>query len=1218
MWMDRLICLNWGNLPARTYRFGPVTLFTGGSGAGKTTMADGIQTVMTAAKRNLYSYNPGQEEATQSGRRGKLPRTLESYVLGADDNLIARPDGLVTGYVAIGFAPSPGEPETAGFTAIVGARAFLEVAAGAGRTRRVARLDGKRLIVVENHLLTEDDFVLSRENRQLKLVQLDAIYDHLRTRYGTAVNDFGDGHKNYLSMLYGMLRGRGSVSSEQAERAARTFSRFMAYKPIESVDEFVRNDVLERADITADISHIRNLIHEVNDLRREAERLSANVQRLKEAQHWGEQIDIQWRRQAELMLVRALKDEHEAQVAISNIETELRNLAAEKERLAREIDESRRRMGDLDSQRQSLRNQIHQNKNAQKRDDLTKLIEADLDAASQAMASLNKALASAGTNVVIARQIKQASRRLRAHDHLREAFAQADSAVMEVEGFDVSGIGSLAEKLTRAGEPDVEHCRKLTNGLSGIDDAQQMLQIAVVDDKGLADRVGELCGNLDSEIAKLDAEKADLKAQIEDVEKRGQVRYPQVVDMAIQAIRQSIPGCQPLVLCDVVEVRDTRWQLAIEGLLGGKRFTLLVEPQYEARAIRTVRAMNRRGANVAQIEKARKDLAATGSVPPDSIVHLLEIKNPLAEIYLHASYGWVIQVSDVETLRMTARGLTQDGMGSSSYVTFPCFVNDDDLMFGKSGRERQINAKRQRLAELTVRRKDLSGFRDELKALRKLLRDIDVQALESRAQQLLTIAQRVRERRELLSQLDLSDLAELDAAYEKVNEAYNAEQKSIEEAVRQQGKNEEKVETLNKMIPQVTETLDSARAEVAQRQEEFRGLSRVDVTIRLDEVFARLTQEAREPARTYPSIRKELDSVDGSIDNAKGTFGSIIMTQYNPQAHEHERIVLQHGVELGQINTWVDYYAYMETLSQVRVQYKRQKDIRLADVVGNLQRVQQDVQNAFTANFCGMIYSAVRAGEESLKRLNRDLRQHRFSEETYEFVYEFDPLYKRYFDFFEKVRGTEGLGESRSLFDDAGLEPEHVAVRDELLSLLLGADEEKSKQKLAEIADYRNYRHYDILRNTGHGEPTPLSTWGSASGGQFETPSYVIRSAAAASAYRFEDGDTHLRVSLIDETFAKMDERRAKEVLAMLSSTMRLQVIFVMPTMRAGPFHPLVTHKLVFSKVPSPRGAGELKTVTLVDEQVVNREATQQLFDQYRQQVRTSAMQKVLEMEPKA
>ncbi len=49
MFLKRFIFVNWGNIPGLEFEFGPVNLFSGGNGSGKTTAADAIQTIMTAA-----------------------------------------------------------------------------------------------------------------------------------------------------------------------------------------------------------------------------------------------------------------------------------------------------------------------------------------------------------------------------------------------------------------------------------------------------------------------------------------------------------------------------------------------------------------------------------------------------------------------------------------------------------------------------------------------------------------------------------------------------------------------------------------------------------------------------------------------------------------------------------------------------------------------------------------------------------------------------------------------------------------------------------------------------------------------------------------------------------------------------------------------------------------------------------------------------------------
>ncbi len=59
MFLRKLIMVNWGNLPNSEFEFGPINLLSGGNGSGKTTAADLIQTIMTAAHDALFQYNPG-------------------------------------------------------------------------------------------------------------------------------------------------------------------------------------------------------------------------------------------------------------------------------------------------------------------------------------------------------------------------------------------------------------------------------------------------------------------------------------------------------------------------------------------------------------------------------------------------------------------------------------------------------------------------------------------------------------------------------------------------------------------------------------------------------------------------------------------------------------------------------------------------------------------------------------------------------------------------------------------------------------------------------------------------------------------------------------------------------------------------------------------------------------------------------------------------------
>ena len=233
MFLKRFAYVNWGNIPGVEFDFGPINLFSGGNGSGKTTAADAIQTVMTAAHENLFHFNPGQDETTQRGSGGKRVRTLASYILGCDDGSYARLQPT-DGYLAAVFHPTQGETGEP-FTAIIAVRAWLDTA---GNTS-VARQDDAQFFIIPGEQLEISHFV--REDSSGKyVVPLTDLQNLLIAEFGKRRIEKYETKKTYLRRLYGAMRGKpDAVPEKEAIAAARAFSRFMAYKPVKSIDRFV-------------------------------------------------------------------------------------------------------------------------------------------------------------------------------------------------------------------------------------------------------------------------------------------------------------------------------------------------------------------------------------------------------------------------------------------------------------------------------------------------------------------------------------------------------------------------------------------------------------------------------------------------------------------------------------------------------------------------------------------------------------------------------------------------------------------------------------------------------------------------------------------------------------------------------------------------------------------------------------------------------------------
>jgi hypothetical protein len=278
-----------------------------------------------------------------------------------------------------------------------------------------------------------------------------------------------------------------------------------------------------------------------------------------------------------------------------------------------------------------------------------------------------------------------------------------------------------------------------------------------------------------------------------------QVSYPSHVERALNAIRQQCPQADPRVLCDHIDVKDERWQAAIEGYLGGARFSIIVAPEYEAQAIRIVRQLPGRDnkARIIQGEKARQD-AERLSLPAESIVHVLDFSHATARDYLMASYGTVVRVESAEQLRHTRRGITADGMGSGSYSMWRCDIPDSELVFGVAARERALKAKQ---AELDALVAEWQRSNDRMQLSKRLLHAVDgLQSLRyaDTITEMLSAHRELQKLENLIAQLDLSEHEELEEKLTGLREQEQHWRNAEGDLKETRGKLQQQLEDLNK------------------------------------------------------------------------------------------------------------------------------------------------------------------------------------------------------------------------------------------------------------------------------------------------------------------------------------------------------------------------------------------------------------------------------------
>ncbi|MDK2777369.1 MAG: hypothetical protein KYX62_06900 [Pseudomonadota bacterium] len=1203
MFLKKFIYVNWGNIPATEFEFGPINLLSGGNGSGKTTAADAIQTIMTAAHDTLFHYNPGQDEATQRGR-GKNVRTLASYVLGCDDGSYARPNGAV-GYLAAVFHPTQGESGEA-FTAIIGVSASIDRAG----SQPVARQNDLQFYVV-TEALTLSDFLKDDKDGNRNVLELNKLAGHLKGRMDADRIEKYDTKKQYLRRLYGALRGRhDAVTEREAMNAARTFSRFMAYKPVKSINGFVANEILEQKDLGDAIRSVSDLMKTIYAMESDANTLAETISILNNTKGASQRYIDQWIDYNVLEYTAARSRYIHDQRAYLSAKEKQQNIRERLHKAEKERDVAQER-------RKQLREQLI-SMEAQRRG-----IDAlqDKDAAEQAITDGKNQLQQLAVPLLEQDQLLQAS--LRATELVYGAL-QKTSIGMEVPGLGQKKIIDQAREVLAIKDQGAVDFRKLLGkdwvDLSPLeahlDDARRQQSLVnqwrdrfhstELESSGISlrDQVAKQVDRREQKLQQFQTRMAQKQADIDSLEAR-QLNYPGFVRQALEIIRRECPQADPRVLADYVEITDPQWQSAIEGYIGGARFSILVEADYEAEAARIVRSIpGGSRARVIQGQKAKKD-AERIKLPANSIIHLMAFEHATARHYLEASYGSVEQVEDTQTLRMTRRGVTRDGLGSGSYSIYRCDLDDTELVFGLGARERALAAKK---SELNAIAEQANEAAHQLKQVQQMLDAINLLrhvTFADQMQAMLDVQYQMQQAEQALHNVDLSDFSQIEHEFEALKEKADDLDAQIKELDGELGRLQQQLNDSEKQCRNLSDQQEQTSATADEKEEALRTI----VSVWPDFDLETRLQEADKEAEESPAE---------AVENHRRT----ISQELNSTAYEIERNIGEHNLRCQTVDAIVYTPDYRQEHSvdffrrvcglerEVERVYNRLKNNILVEKQDKLVQLRESFNNAFVTNLCHSIYQAINDGKRILEDLNKELAHHQFGadRETYWFDWEWVPEYKEYWEFFDEIIRNPSLGDGATLFD-ADLPKAAARVRDQLMSMLLDEDEQKAMRELERISDYRNYRSYEIYKQPANKEPIALSQYGTGSGGQLETPAYIIRSAAITSAFRFNEGDTHLRVVLVDEAFSKMDETRSKEVINYLTESLGLQLLFIMPTSKSGPFMDLISNQFVFSKVPLTGGQkkGELQTRVLIDRQQCNQDKVRELWANHRRTIRHQA-----------
>ncbi len=1194
MKLEKLILVNWGALRSDEYPMGNMTLLTGSTGSGKSTLLDALQTVMTAAYQNIFNYNPGQDETSQTSRSGKSKRTLWSYVTGAEDNLFARPYGA-HGYIAAVFKPSEAEEEGEEFTALVAASARVDGSGG----RRQAVPEKLVLLLVDGVCLSLNDLMHRQEDGSLEVIPVEKIENRLKTQYGN-VTGFRDAKREYLCQLYGRFRGLKSVSFNEAELAAKAWTQAIVHKPIGSVDELVKSQILEYDPqmLTQRIGQISDLMRQVHNLRVEGERLKDNVARLEKISLASQKVTDAFEQSVQQQVLAArlgLKDDEQQMTDDQDAMLALKKKIADETALIDSLQRDKKSRSDSLVQIAARLSGIPA---ADQKQRIDERLHAARLAAKSSIGAIMESLGSADKLQSTAQIITDMKFPL-----THKVLSEAGSAVARVLSKSAQAPFAKLQKKFQAldikSETFFRDSILLVQELSSLGESFAGLHEAIA-------------GTQDSFVAAVHSQIEKTRQEIENTQSRekelaerkanlatGGADYPKDIAIALKTFKSHFPEANAQVLCDLIEPVNPEWQAAIEGYMGGARFNFVVDEKWEARAIEFVKSRHLR-CSVVQGKLCMKN-AKPERVPSDSIIHELRAEHPVAQAYLVDLYGTVVKVETAAQLAKTPRGVMMDGKGSGSRTMFAGSATQ--LVFGKAS---QNNAYEKVVADHGQAESQLEELKSQLTMLRGLLGLAGAVKLPDFGD----IVELERSAREIesayadMSRLNLDEVTRLEEEKLALQMQIESMDQSVLQASQRIGSCDGQLAQLNQNLDRMQNGLQERRQQVEDTIAKLKQLCVLNATLSYSALEQQL-DELIEKAETSPQQAQNraqqayLQAVEANADVRE------TVAEYNRHAKPDEQLHFDLKLDQRSDDFTPVYGALVELAGIVREQLDAQKDIGLVKNLEQLRVSEGSFRDVFTKQFCYEIRNTVDIGVRTLKTLNTELERLKFGTDRFNIDWsEWVPEYKAYYDFFSAAHELSEAQESGGdLFGTTDLSAANLAVRDQLVELLLSNDQEKAQKELQRIADYRNYRRYEIWKMSDSGSKVALSEWGTGSGGQLETPAYIIRAAVVTNRLKHFDKGPNLKLLVNDESFAKMDERRAHDVIKFIRDSLGMQLICAMPTKHAGAIKSEFTKEWSITRTEAD-GNGEVDFISEADERNLNTDALRKLWQAQREQIR--------------
>jgi len=1099
--LTKIILVQWYLFEAEEIPVDGHTAIVGANGAGKSSIIDGVQTVLCGGNKSI-SLNKGSNE--------KSSRSIREYCLGvvSDPNSTTRvePRPSANTYIALCFYDDEtNEHISAGISIWSTATDPKETINGYFITRGAP--------------LTVDDFT-EDHNGGVVTLPWKRFRDQLIRRFtlGKHDKDFYDGKANLLlphkgpgdftRQFYTIMSAEPGMPSN-AQTLVKSLLAAIAFKPIADPTEFVRRNMLEPSLIN--IRELKTSLDFWKNLQEKATLTAKNIERLGKLEALCEKVT---QAEADILL-------HEYTSLSARIE-ECYELASpaevEKDDLQADIETLDAALVDQEKEHEDRKRERWEKEEDYKRQDTAQKIEklrGLVDTANGELVQVENAITTRRSECLKLFKIVDSKanipRALLTSINNLLPMVQIDDGLLSADWLKFpkeidSAVKSVHDKYQSQGNSEIQTS------------------------------IGRLWSRISPALKEYE-DRAKVIAQLENNESPLQPKTQGLIELLNKN------RIKPEPLCDLIDVKNEAWRNTIEAVLGNIREALIVPPELAREAIRLYRYEGKkyRGAHVVNTTKTEEWM---GRCQKGSLAELVETDNAHARAFINLRLGNIICVEKETELLQHKRAATADMMLTSGGVT--SMMHEPSLLIlGRENREKQLERLRKQqkvqkdeLDILQSKQRALSAASGILDRFIEVCNDsFDFFCQKSEEKDLKE--KKLKKQKKDLALLENIDDSELKKVINDLKELCallddeikkkkdlrlkkEGEKGRLKEAIEGHYK---RAETLTESLTlMVEENSDFDTAAGADQLEKFREKFAESEDLYLD-IINHIDKHLvnRRGAR-----EKNREAVTGGLQDFLSTYSAAAYLSDNDEL---------------KFDTFEERYTFIQD------EKLRLEDTTFANYAEQAENALEDVENIFRDKFISRLAERLKEVKDNIAGLNKILKNRPFHGEYYQFKAKADPeleaIYKLAQDFANDQTVAAAVG---GLFDPAN---DPNSPHRNAIVQIKNAFQDEDLGKV--IQDYRNYFIFDVeMFNQDHQKVANLKhRIAKGSGGENMAPFYVAIGSSLTSAYKIVSRPGRsayggMNLAPFDEAFSKLDGANIYNCIEFLKE-INLQILLAAP-----------------------------------------------------------------------